>query len=92
MKKEVPLSPKPSVRIYVPCLIMLDPQAEPSTFQKETVIERQSFRDDLRGRTAGGVIFCSETVNQRASLPTQVSRNSETSLVYLLKLVKQFRQ
>lgn len=53
IKKEGPLSPKSSVRIYVSCLIKLDPQTEISTLQKETVIELESFRDDLRGRTAG---------------------------------------
>lgn len=91
MKKEVPLSPKPSVRIYVPCLIRLDPQTEPSTLQKETVVERESEMI-LEAGPQGAVIFCSETVNQTAALPAQVSRNSETSPVYLLKLVKQFRQ
>lgn len=85
------MSPKPSVRIYVSCFIMLDPQADPSTLQKETVVERESEMI-LEAGPQGAVIFCSETVNQTAALPTQVSQNSETSPVYLLKPVKQFRQ
>lgn len=69
--------------------------AEPSTWQMETLRKRPkegSLKYHLKDRTTGRhnlLCFHPETVNQTEALPTQLTQNSQTSVFYVLRPLRQ---